>query len=193
MRTPPARRCRHSGLRVACVPVAGGTPIAPPRGRGDGYAPTPRAHGSRFACVRDLAQHADTPSAGAGAEASHMWHASEARPVRSRCLRLSIAASARGRYWRARLSLAALCYQLPPPMCAARASNPRRAGKSTHPASAWHLSESTAPVLFLSSCVLSSGDRAASARPAVPRVPFWEPMLTLNLASYKRCNLNLQV
>jgi len=38
------------------------TPIAPPRGRGDGYAPTPRAHGSRFACVRDLAQHADTPS-----------------------------------------------------------------------------------------------------------------------------------
>ena len=37
------------------------TPVAPPRGRGDGYAPTPRAHGSRFACVRDLAQHADTP------------------------------------------------------------------------------------------------------------------------------------
>ncbi len=57
MRTPPARRCRHSGLRVACVPVAGGTPIAPPRGRGDGYAPTSRARGSRFACVRDLAQH----------------------------------------------------------------------------------------------------------------------------------------
>ena len=41
-----------------------------------------------------------------------MWHASEARPVRSRCLRLSIAASARGRYWRARLSLPR---QRPPP------------------------------------------------------------------------------
>jgi hypothetical protein len=36
MRTPPARRCRHSGLRVARVPVA---------------------DRSRFACVRDLAQH----------------------------------------------------------------------------------------------------------------------------------------
>jgi hypothetical protein len=39
------------------------------------------------------------------ARASQMRHASEARPVRTRCRRVSIAASARGRYWRARLSL----------------------------------------------------------------------------------------
>ncbi len=46
------------------------------------------------------------------ARASQMRHASEARPVRTRCRRVSIAASARGRYWRARLSLPR---QRPPP------------------------------------------------------------------------------
>ena len=46
------------------------------------------------------------------ARASQMRHASEARPVRTGCWRVSIAASARGRYWRARLSLPR---QRPPP------------------------------------------------------------------------------
>jgi hypothetical protein len=175
----------------------------------------------------ELAQHADTPSAqvqtlrasrsmraccGLHAGVSACCAKSRTQAKRDPCARgwrVSIAASARGRYWRARLSLAALCYQLPPcprestcaarvggaarlprnhlrsrdSMYAARASNPRRAGQSTHPACfivAWHLSESTAPVLFLSSCVLSSDDSAASARthpsPAVPLVPFWKPM-----------------
>ena len=63
-----------------------------------------------------------------------MWHASEARPVRSRCLRLSIAASARGRYWRARLSLAALCYQLPRP----RDKHVRCTGLESAPGGAEH-------------------------------------------------------
>ena len=135
-----------------------------------------------------LAQHADTPSAQvqtlrASRSMRARWGCPHAalNPARKRRETRAHGVLARIRYWRARLSLAALCYQLPRPrdsMCAARASNPRRAGQSTHPAIAWHLSESTAPVLFLSSCVLSSGTKQRRA--------------TLNLASYKRCNLNLQ-
>jgi hypothetical protein len=65
------------------------------------------ASGIRAECGHPQRAGADT-----AARRPHMRHASEARPVRSGCLRLSIVASARGRYWRARLSLPR---QRPPP------------------------------------------------------------------------------
>ena len=106
-------------------------PGVPPRAVAALHPPRagPRAHGPRCACV---------PVAGGGGVGVQRACSPEGRAAGDCCRRCHQLP----------------CYQLPCPrdsMCAARASHPRRAGQSAHPACAWHLSESTAPVLFLSS------------------------------------------